>query len=124
MAKSQKKSSAQILREKILNNKSKEAMVTLNGVEVLIKQPTQLEIKKLSQIIPADISSQLDESTLLFLIAVRDPETRECLFTYTDLDDISEITAEFYTDFIVEYNKAFAVTSEEIEGNSTGTESV
>ncbi|HDT5861326.1 TPA: hypothetical protein QHB43_001193 [Aeromonas hydrophila subsp. hydrophila] len=124
MAKSQKKSSAQILREKILNNKSKEAMVTLNGVEVLIKQPTQLEIKKLSQIIPADISSQLDESTLLFLIAVRDPETRECLFTYKDLDDISEITAEFYTDFIVEYNKAFAVTSEEIEGNSTGTESV
>lgn len=124
MAKPQKKSSAQILREKILNNKSKEAMVTLNGVEVLIKQPTQLEIKKLSQIIPADISSQLDESTLLFLIAVRDPETRECLFTYKDLDDISEITAEFYTDFIVEYNKAFAVTSEEIEGNSTGTESV
>lgn len=121
-----KKNAALSLRERLLNNKVKQAQVEVLGETFIIKQTTQRETQTLLQSITYEAKvpmNDIDFNAFTVISTCRDLDG-EFVFAPADYHDILEMSSAFVSAYMVEYDRAFNVTNEEIEGNSTGTESV
>ena len=109
------------LRDRILNMRRKQAQVTVDGMDLVLRQPNQHDFVELDKAIP---NADMNDPRYIISLIIIDPETNRPMFDFKskeDMDALADLGAEFNLALMAEYNKAFKVDVEEMAGNSTGT---
>lgn len=109
------------LRDRILNMRRKQAKVTVEGLDLILRQPNQHDFVELDKAIP---NADMNDPRYFISLIVIDPETNKPMFDFKskeDMDALAELESEFNLTLMAEYNKAFKIEVEEVAGNSTGT---
>lgn len=109
------------LRDRILNMRRKQAQVTVEGMDLILRQPNQHDFVELDKAIP---NADMNDPRYFIALIVVDPETNKPMFDFKskeDMDALAELGSEFNLALMAEYNKAFKITEDEMKGNSTGT---